>query len=1276
MDRLYLFFIGRIPGGTRCGAPPSGYKNETPGRGRVVQERKRLHFLILLVATVALIVCASAVYALYQAALRQQEQQLAEMVKSQARLIEAMFRHEQNERHTRAEIFDQIRDAFAPNAGFGETGGFMLARREGDRIVFLSSQRDEMRGHPESVPFAGTRAEPMRRALSGQSGVIVAADYRNVTVLAAYEPVRELGVGLVAKIDLAEVRAPYVQAGVIAGLVAALAVVFGGLFVVRATEPLLRRIRNNEQNLRALTENAKDGILVNLDGRHVYVNHRMAEMLGYAPEELLGTALPNLVHPDEWPKVEERYRRRLAGESVTSQYETVFIAKNGVRVPVEVNAARTEWHGRTAVLVVARNIGERKRIEETLRESSAMLATAQEMAHMGCWSFDIADDKVVWSDELYRLFGYEPGSRTPSYEMYVSHIHPDDRPRVVAAIAEARTHGGPFTYSYRLRRADGEVRIVESHGQTFANERGEVTRLFGVTQDVTERMQVEERIRDQARFSEQNPNPVLRARRDGKLLYGNEASGHLRDRLGIQTGDRLPPEWMAVLADAVKEQSPRTFEVACGDRHYLFIVRPIADADYVNFYGMDITERKRTEHALRDRETQYRAVIETTTDGFWVVDMEGRLREVNDAYVHRSGYTREELLGMRVTDVEARETPEEMAAHIAKVMRDGSDLFESWHRAKDGSLWPVEINVSHWPAAGGRLFMFLRDISARRASEAQTQQLSRALEQTADAVMITDRHGVIEHVNPALETMTGYSRAELIGRKPSVFRSGIQDEAFYRRLWDTILGGEIFNDVLVNRRKDGSLYYEEKLISPIKDGDGNITHFVATARDITERMAAQVRLAHLAHHDALTELPNRALFLDRLKQALARARWHGRLVAVIFLDLDRFKVINDTLGHDIGDRLLQQMSARLHSSVRARDTVARFGGDEFAILLDDVASENDIGHVARKVLETLTPAFDIEGRELYVSASLGISLYPNDGDDARTLLKNADTAMYRAKESGKNNYQFYSADMSAHALERLTLESSLRHALGRNEFTLHYQPQVDARTGNVLGVEALLRWRHPERGLVGPSDYIGLLEETGLILSVGEWALTTACEQLRAWHAAGWSDLRLAVNLSARQVGDPGFVGLLERLVAQHGCVAGKLELEITESVLMQHTRHALDNIEAAHRLGLRIALDDFGTGYSSLSYLQRFPIDTLKIDRSFIRDLPDDPDDALLTEAILNMARSLRIGVIAEGVETAAQRDFLSARGCHHMQGYLFGRPMPAAEIARRAPLPGGGVN
>jgi diguanylate cyclase (GGDEF)-like protein len=475
----------------------------------------------------------------------------------------------------------------------------------------------------------------------------------------------------------------------------------------------------------------------------------------------------------------------------------------------------------------------------------------------------------------------------------------------------------------------------------------------------------------------------------------------------------------------------------------------------------------------------------------------------------------------------------------------------------------------------------------------------------------------------------------------------------------------VFSEVFINRHKNGNLYYEEKTITPLKDDDGRVTHFVATGKDVTERMQTQERLQYMAQHDALTELPNRVLLLDRLKQALARARWHERIVALLFIDLDRFKTINDTLGHETGDLLLQQLATRFSSSVRSGDTVARFGGDEFVILLDDVANENDIRSIALKVLSALVPAFQIDDQNLYITASIGISLYPNDGEDSTTLLKHADIAMYRAKELGKNTYQFYSADMSARAFERLTLESSLRHALERNELRLHYQPVFDVESGGIISVEALLRWQHPDFGLVLPNDFIPLLEETGLIVQAGEWVLDTACAQLRAWHQAGWPQLRLAVNLSPRQFQAEGHLtNTLERNLKALCCNPHLLELEITEGLLLQHAASTLAILDRMQTMGLRLAIDDFGTGYSSLGYLRRFPIDSLKIDRSFVHDIPEDEDDSAITTAIIVLAQSLKLDVIAEGVETEAQRDFLRARGCHMMQGLLFSRPLPAEEI------------
>jgi len=570
------------------------------------------------------------------------------------------------------------------------------------------------------------------------------------------------------------------------------------------------------------------------------------------------------------------------------------------------------------------------------------------------------------------------------------------------------------------------------------------------------------------------------------------------------------------------------------------------------------------------------------------------------------------------------------------------------------------------------MLVIAQDVTERRQAEIRMKKLSSALEQAADAVMITDREGVIEYVNQAFVTTTGYDVDGVLGKRPNILNSAKQGTEFYRGLWDTILAGKVYSDVFINKKKDGSLYYEEKTITPLKDGNGVITHFVSTGHDITERMETQERLQFLAHHDVLTSLPNRSLFIDRLKQALAYARWHNRLVAVLFFDIDRFKNINDTLGHDVGDQLLQAIARRLGNCLRERDTVARFGGDEFVLVLNDISSSSDVGQLAKKILDAMQPPFMVNNVTLHVTASIGISLFPADGEESGALLSKADTAMYRAKDMGRNHYQFYSTEMGARAFERLAMENNMRLALERNEFVLHYQPQVDARNGQVMGMEALLRWQHPDFGLVPPMEFIPLLEETGLIVPVGEWVLRTACEQLGVWQRSGWDYLRMAVNLSSIQFGSPDLLQMITNVLMEQRLQAGSLELEITESILMRHDGAVAAMLESIDRMGVQLGLDDFGTGYSSLSYLRRFPIDTLKIDRSFVRDIPDDAEDAAITRAIIVMGQSLKLELIAEGVETKTQADYLQSLGCHIMQGFFFSRPLPAAEMTQLLEMPG----
>jgi diguanylate cyclase (GGDEF)-like protein len=421
----------------------------------------------------------------------------------------------------------------------------------------------------------------------------------------------------------------------------------------------------------------------------------------------------------------------------------------------------------------------------------------------------------------------------------------------------------------------------------------------------------------------------------------------------------------------------------------------------------------------------------------------------------------------------------------------------------------------------------------------------------------------------------------------------------------------------------------------------------------------------LAHHDVLTELPNRTLFMDRVEHAIRYAYWHDRYLAIIFIDLDRFKYINDSLGHSIGDQVLIEIGYRLKHQVRSRDTVARFGGDEFVVLLEDVASQEDITAIAQKILSAIQPPVYVEGMELHITASLGISLYPTDGDDPQTLLKNADGAMYRAKEAGKNTFRFYSDDMGERASQRLTLENHLRRALERQELRLFYQPQFATASGEINGVEVLLRWQHREFGMVQPLDFIGLLEETGLILPVGEWVIRTACEQFRRWEHYVDQHFQVAVNISARQLAVPNINRTLQGIFDEYHIQPKNLQFEMTESIFVQHSPAIDRSLQSLRDSGISFAIDDFGTGYSSISYLKRFPIDTLKIDRSFIADVTEDPDDAALTVAIITMAHSLGLKVIAEGVETAAQRQLLLEHGCESLQGFLFSKPLSAESMS-----------
>ena len=541
-----------------------------------------------------------------------------------------------------------------------------------------------------------------------------------------------------------------------------------------------------------------------------------------------------------------------------------------------------------------------------------------------------------------------------------------------------------------------------------------------------------------------------------------------------------------------------------------------------------------------------------------------------------------------------------------------------------------------------------------------------AMASVANAVFITDSDGNIDWVNEAFTKLSGYTLAEVCGKTPQVFKSGKHETDYYQNIWQEIVAGNVWRGEVINRHKDGRLYTVNQTITPLLDTQGKVSHFVAIHEDITAQKEAEARIRHMAHFDALTNLPNRTLFIDRLQQELVRAYRTKRLVSVLFLDLDRFKIINDTMGHAFGDTLLKALAERLKTCIRESDTVSRRGGDEFTFIIPDLFDPQDVAPLAQKIIEAVSPPFQIENHEINVTCSIGIAVYPLDTNNAEDLIKKADIAMYHAKEQGRNNFKFYREEINANSMERMKLGNSLQRALNNGELLLYYQPQIDLHTGKIIGMEALARWQHPDLGMISPSKFIPIAEEFGLISVIGEWVLMTACAQTRRWQNAGFSSLRVTVNLSARQFEQKDFCKTVFTALEKTRLDPHYLELEITEGNILQNIEEVIAVLEELKSLGIGLSIDDFGTKYSSLSYLRRIPFNTLKIDRSFLENITTNPDDAAIISAIITIAERLKINVVAEGVENNDQVNLLHELRCDKIQGYVHSPPLSVNDMEK----------
>jgi diguanylate cyclase (GGDEF)-like protein/PAS domain S-box-containing protein len=675
---------------------------------------------------------------------------------------------------------------------------------------------------------------------------------------------------------------------------------------------------------------------------------------------------------------------------------------------------------------------------------------------------------------------------------------------------------------------------------------------------------------------------------------------------------------------------------------------------------------------------KYRGLLEAAPDAMVVVNQGGEIVLLNVQAEKQFGYRRDELVGQKVKNIIPEGFAERLIADgtrsaaeaLAQQIGTGIELSG---RRRDGSEFPIEIMLSPLESAEGILVTAaIRDISVRQDAEKHLAQMESRyrglLEAAPDAMVVVNQGGEIVLLNVQAEKQFGYRRDELVGQKvkniiPEGFAERLIADAL--RSAEDALAQQIGTGIELNgRRKDGSEFPIEIMLSPLESAEGILV--TAAIRDITTRKKAEAQMTHSAEHDFLTGLPNRMLLNDRVNQAIILAERHRKKVAVLFLDLDGFKHINDSLGHPIGDKLLQSLAKRLVDCVRGSDTVSRQGGDEFVVLLSEVEQSEDAAIAARRMLKAVAEAHPIDKHDLHVTTSIGVSVYPDDGLDAETLIKNADTAMYQAKENGQQSYQFFKPAMNVRAVERQSIEESLRRALERQEFALHYQPKINLRTGQITGAEALLRWAHPIRGPVSPAQFIPVAEDCGLILPIGNWVLREACQQARVWVDAGLPLGTMAVNISAIEFRDENFLDGVFAILKDTGLDPRFLELELTESVLMKHAESTVSILKKLRARGVQVAVDDFGTGYSSLSYLRKFSIDALKIDQSFVRQITTVPDETTIVTAVISMGRNLNLRVVAEGVETQEELTFLQAHQCDEAQGYYFSRPVLPHQFAK----------
>ena len=842
-------------------------------------------------------------------------------------------------------------------------------------------------------------------------------------------------------------------------------------------------------------------------------------------------------------------------------------------------------------------------------------------------------------------------------------------------------------FSDRLSHGDFDTRLEAGGNDELGRLAAQLEQMRAAIRQLFEDIgQREERFRT---IVTQVPGAVFRYRPDGPIDFISDAIEEIVGYTASQLMRSNTHAWVDLICPEDRRMHRRAVKQAVGAMQPYALEYRIIDAVgterwvaengqpqagpqglvWVDGIIADISQRKHHEMRIEALLTEQSAILDNVMFGVMFV-RNRRIVSVNRRCEELFGYGHGGMTGSSTaivfpTQYEFEEAGERQYPALAA----GGDFSEERHyRRQDGSLfWALVSGCALDPLRPGEGSIWVyADITARKEAEEKLRLSATVLEHIADAVMVVDIEGVIVAVNPAFTQITGYTEAEAVGQHSSLTRSGRHDDLFYQTMWDELIASGFWRGEIWRRRKNGEIYLEWLTISAVRDTRALTTHYVGVCSDITVIKQAQEKLDHLAHHDPLTALPNRLLFHDRLQHALQRATRDEEQLAILFIDLDRFKNVNDTLGHHIGDELLQQVAAQLSARLRDGDTLARLGGDEFIVLLEKVDGQYGATQVAEKLVTMFEQPFLVAGHELFVTCSVGVSLFPGDAQDLNMLIRNADVAMYQAKARGRNGYRFYAPSMTGEGIERLRLETFLRRSIEKNEIFLNYQPQVEIDTGRLVGVEALVRWNHPELGLIAPARFIPLAEDSGFINQLGKWVLDEACRQMMRWQEQGLRVPKIAVNLSVKQFERGSIAGMVAAILAETGLEPQRLQLEVTESVIM-NTGDALGFINDLHAIGVGLAIDDFGTGYSSLAYLKQLPVQTLKIDRSFIKDISTDANDEAIAIAIIQLGKSMHLSVIAEGVETQEQAAFLLRHGCKLAQGYFYSKPVLAQDMFER---------